>query len=261
MPFKHLDGLKFFYFDTLDLPGITHGVATRIGGESQPPWASLNVGGTVGDTPEIVAKNLVRIFKALGLDPTSKHDVWQIHSSEAKIVEFPLGSAEPEKADILITKQKNITLLMRFADCVPILLYDPVTQVISLVHAGRIGMLKGAPKETMRVLIESFGVDPQNVIAGIGPSICPDCYEVGPEIYSEFSDRMDPGELSTYFHTVDGKYHLDLWTCAESQLRNMGVEQIEISRICTADNISDWFSHRGENGRTGRFAALLCMNG
>ena len=189
MPFKHLNNLRFFYFESLDHPGITHGIAARIGGESTTPWASLNVGGTVGDLPEVVDRNIEKIFNALELDTASKFDVWQIHSSKVQIAEHPRGEVPPVRADIILTNRPNITLFMQFADCVPIFLYDPVLHAIALVHAGREGLAQKAPAVAVEAMVESFRVNPENIIAGVGPSICPECYEVGEEVYQNFIDK------------------------------------------------------------------------
>jgi hypothetical protein len=261
MPFKQINGVKIFYFESLDLPRITHGIVTRRGGVSPSPWASLNVGASVGDSPELVEKNIEKIFTAFEVDPDSKYDVWQIHSSTVQIAEYPRGAAPPVQADIILTNRPDITLLMRFADCVPIFLYDPVSQVIALVHAGREGLAKRAPGIAVESLVETFGVDPHNVIAGIGPSICPECYEVGEEVYQTYLDTLGKKASAEIFNLIGGNYHLDLWSCAQSQLQDAGVSQIELSEICTATNLDDWYSHRGEMGKTGRFAGIISLNG
>jgi len=261
MPFKQINGLRFFYFESLNLPGISHGVATRHGGESPSPWESLNVGGTVGDSPEGVEKNIEKIFNALELEPASKYDVWQIHSSKVQIAENPRGSTPPVQADIILTNRSHVTLLMRFADCVPIFLYDPALQAIALVHAGREGLAKRAPAVAVEALEETFGVAPKNVIAGIGPSICPECYEVGEDVYQNFLGTMGNEDAKGFFQLRGGNYHLDLWSCAQAQLQGAGVDQIEVSEICTATNLDDWYSHRGEMGNTGRLAVIISLNG
>jgi YfiH family protein len=261
MPFKRINNLKFFYFKGLDYPEITQAIATRHGGSSPAPWESLNVGGTVGDSTRRVEMNIQKIFSTLNLDPASKYDVWQIHSSEVQIVDKPRGSSAPVQADSMITDRPQITLFMRFADCVPIFLYDPVVHAIGIVHAGREGLAKRAPSIAVEALTKAFGVDPKNLIAGIGPSICPECYEVGEEIYQNFVEKIGEEVSSSYFQFREGCLYLDLWSCARFQLQDAGVEQIELSNICTATNLQDWYSHRGEMGKTGRFAALLHLNG
>jgi len=261
MPFKQISNLRLFYFESLDHSNLTHAIATRLGGVSPSPWDSLNVGGTVGDSPERVEENINRIFKALERDPASKYDVWQIHSSKVQIAEEPRGGNPHVQADIILTNRPHVSLLMRFADCVPIFLYDPVVQAIALVHAGREGLARRAPAIAVEALVETYGVNPQDLIAGVGPSICPACYEVGEEVVQKFRDTIGVNETLDYFQLINGSYHMDLWSCTQSQLQDAGVHQIEIAKICTATNLQDWYSHRGEMGKTGRFAALLYLNG
>lgn len=257
MPFRQIDTLKIFQFEIFNGHKLTHGIATRRGGVSPVPWKSLNVGASVGDELVRVYENRDRVFKALGRDPESRYDVWQVHSNKVQVVEAPRGEAPPVQADIMVTNQPGVTLLLRFADCVPILLYDPKVRAIALIHAGRMGLALNAPQAGVTALKEIYGAHPQNILAGIGPSICPECYSVGVEVQMDFQDRMGVTETSRYFHQKNDRYHLDLWLCSQTQLENAGVTQIENASICTAMNLADWYSHRAEKGKTGRFAAVL----
>jgi len=118
-----INGLKYYTFASLDGFGIKHGIFTRKGGVSQPPLASLNLGGTVADLQENVIENRRRLFQALQLPIESLHDVWQVHGTDIQIVEKPRPLDAPHvKADGMLADIPGITLLMRFADCVPILL-------------------------------------------------------------------------------------------------------------------------------------------
>ncbi len=260
MPFRQIDSLKIFQFEIFNRCQLTHAIATRRGGISPAPWKSLNVGASVGDEPARVQENRDRIFKTLGRDPASRYDVWQIHSNKVQIVESPRGEAAPIQADIIITNRPQVTLLLRFADCVPILLYDPVAKAIAMVHAGRQGLALNAPQMAVGALMEIYGSRPQDILAGIGPSICPDCYSVGEDVVLDFEMKLGKDEAKRYFHLKESHYHLDLWLCSQTQLENAGVSEIENSGICTAMNLSDWYSHRAEKGKTGRFAALIGLD-
>jgi len=257
MPFRQVESLRIFQFEIFDGCQLTHAVVTRRGGVSPAPWESLNVGASVGDDAVRVKENIARIFKTLGRDPASKHDVWQVHSNKVQVVDLPRGGAPPIQADIMITNRPEIILFMRFADCVPLFLFDPVAKAIALVHAGRQGLARNAPTAAVQALIKNFDSKPRHILAGIGPSICPDCYSIGEEAVRDFMDTVGEEEGKRYLTSVNNQVHLDLWSCTRAQLESCGVNQIENSGICTATNLSDWYSHRAEKGKTGRFAALL----
>ena len=257
MPFQHVDSLKIFQFEIFKGYQVTHGIVTRRGGISPNPWKSLNVGASVGDELARVQENRDRVFRALGRDPKSRYDVWQVHSNRVQIVEAPRGGAPPIQADIIVTNRSQVTLLLRFADCVPIMLYDPVVKAIGLVHAGREGLARKAPQAAVKAFIDVYGSRPQDILAGIGPSICPDCYVVGEEVLQDYEVAMGVETARNFFHQKNNQYHLDLWKCTQTQLQDVHVTQIENPGICTAMNISDWYSHRAEKGKTGRFAAIM----
>jgi YfiH family protein len=256
MTFVEKDGLRFFRFDSFP-DDVLHGVFTRRGGESPAPWASLNVGGTVGDDPDRVRRNRFRLFETMGRDPASIFDVWLVHGAETVFAESPRGDAPYQKADILFTDSPDVTLFMRFADCVPILLYDPVHRVGGIAHAGWRGSLLGVAATAVRAMSARYASSPRDILAGIGPSIGPDHYEVGEEVVAQAREIF--GEDSPVLLPYGEKYHLDLWAVNRLFLEEAGVTHIEVAEICTACHLEDWFSHRGEHGKTGRFGALLAL--
>ena len=132
MPFNHDNGIRYYTFGIFPRE-VTHAVFTRQGGVSPEPWASLNVGGTVGDEVTRVRENRFRSFTALGRRIDSLFDVWQVHSADAVCADAPRDPGkELIQADIIFTDKPNVTLYMRFADCVPILLHDPKQGVVGL---------------------------------------------------------------------------------------------------------------------------------
>ena len=176
------ENLRYYQFTSFDLPGVEHGVFSRHGGVSPAPFASLNMSISTGDALENVRANRERAFGALGRDPASVADLWQVHSADVVIADAPRGTREHlGKADALVTDRPEVTLFLRFADCVPILLYDPRRRVVGLVHAGWKGTLLKIPAQAVRVMIDRYGCRPADILAGIGPSIGPCHYEVGPE--------------------------------------------------------------------------------
>ncbi len=259
MPFYEKDGLRYLQFASLG--DTVHAIFTRHGGTSPAPWASLNVGGTVGDDPQRVRSNRLRAFAALERAPGSLHDVWQVHGADVVIAHEPRRPDKPyEKADVLLTDNPAVTLFMRFADCTPILLYDPRQGVVGLVHAGWQGTVRGAVRAAIRALQAQFSSRPQDVRAVIGPAIGPDHYEVGPEVVVQVRTAFGQNSASVLrLNQKSGRYHLDLWQANRLWLEAEGVQQVELAGICTACHLEDWYSHRAEKGRTGRFGALIAL--
>jgi len=162
------------------------------------------------------------------------------------------------QADIILTDKSDLTLYMRFADCVPMLFHDPRKGVIGVAHAGWVGTLRDVATSTVNTMKKQYGSNPADIVAGIGPSIGPDHYEVGSDVILQVMQKFgDESELLLKSH--NGKIHFDLWKTNQILLERAGVGTIEIAGVCTACNTSDWFSHRAEKGRTGRFGALITL--
>ncbi len=180
MGFLESNGLRYYQFDIFKGHPLFHAVITRQGGFSKGPYASLNTGGTVGDDPADVLANHHKIYETFGYPFDSRFDVWQVHGNEVLCTDAPREASVPHaKADGILTTNPAVTLFMRFADCVPILLYDPVKQVIGIAHAGWQGTFKKVAKEAVDKMTACYGSLPKDILAGIGPSICQQCYEVG----------------------------------------------------------------------------------
>lgn len=265
MPFIETDGIRYYTFESLADEGVAQAVFTRQGGVSPKPWAGLNVGGTVGDDPARVIENRQRAFRAAGRAPESLYDVWLVHGNEVVCTESPRLQHEPhKKADALLTDRPQVTLFMRFADCVPILLFDPVRRVVGLVHAGWQGAIRRTAGAAVEAMQARYASNSEDLLAGIGPSIGAHHYDVGPEVAAQVRQTFgqDAGKLLTA-HPQNGasRVQFDLWAANRLILEQCGVRQIEIARICTACHLEDWYSHRGEGGRTGRFGALIGLKG
>jgi len=258
MPFSQQNGLRYYTFEIFP-QNITQAVFTRQGGVSPRPFDSLNVGGAIGDDLAHIRENRIRSFKALRRVPESIHDVWQVHSADVIYADTPRPlDTDYQKADILLTDNPKVTLFMRFADCTPILLHDPQKQVIGLVHSGWLGTVRDAAGAAVRAMRERYGSNPADILAAIGPAIGPDHYEVGQDVISQVREAF--GEDAEALLEAHGdSIHFNLWKANRILLEREGVAQIEVAGICTACHPSDWFSHRGEKGKTGRFGALLAM--
>ena len=251
------NGLSYYQFDSLK---TKHAIFTRHGGVSPEPWGSLNVGGTVGDDVKRVQENRFLSFRAMDCAPESIFDVWQVHSADVVCARAPHPVGESyRQADIILTDKKDVTLFMRFADCVPLMLHDPQTGVIGVAHAGWMGTLRDVAASTVNAMKKHYGSNPSDIIVGIGPSIGPDHYEIGADVILQVMQTFgDDSERVLKSHR--GKIHFNLWEANRMLLERAGVQQIEISGLCTACNTQDWYSHRAEKGRTGRFGALIALH-
>jgi YfiH family protein len=218
------------------------------------------MGGLVGDEIHKVEMNRARAFEAVGKDPSSMYDVWQVHSSNVVCVDHPRTPGIPHlKADAILCNKPVVTLFMRFADCVPILLFDPGKKVVGLVHSGWQGTVKKILVNAIETMVRYYGSSIQDIRAGIGPSICAKHYEVGSDVVERINHAF--GSISNQIlKKVNNTVMFDLWEANRILLTQSGVTKIELSGLCTACQPEDWYSYRGEKGRTGRFGVLIGLN-
>ena len=260
MKFNTVEAVRYLTFDIFP-KDVIHAVFTRQGGLSPEPWNSLNVGGTVGDERDRVRENRYRSFAVLGRDRHSIFDVWQIHSADVVIANtaHPHFNSSPIfKADGIVTDNPAVSLFMRFADCTPVLLYDPCEKAIGLVHAGWQGTVKRAAAQAIKTMQAAYGSKPGDILAAIGPAIGPDHYEVGQDVLDQV--RYCFGDDSAgLIHEYAGRPHFDLWAANKLILQQAGVEQVEVAGLCTACHPDDWYSHRAQKGKTGRFGVLMAL--
>ncbi len=251
-----LNGVVLYRFEDLDgAAGLLHAVLTRIGGVSRGPYATLNLGHGVGDDPAAVEENHRRALGPLGLDPEEVVSPWQVHGATVDIVgPEDLGTVRPQ-TDALVTAAPGVPLLMRFGDCAPVLLFDPARRVVGLAHAGWRGVVVGVVGAAIETMTEGLGCATDDIWAGIGPTIGPCCYEVGRDVAREIASACPSG--TEVLRSVNGRIHADLPAAVEGQLHAAGVERIERGALCTSCGVDEFFSHRAEDGRTGRFGVVI----
>mgnify|MGYP005841089759 CR=1 FL=1 len=248
--------VRYYTFESLEDSRFVQGVFTRLGGCSEGAFASLNVSVKVGDDPARVAANHATICRALGIRAEDVVTAQQVHGDHVAVVVAGDGGRTYPETDALISNIPGLALMLRFADCVPILLYAPQQGAVALVHAGWQGTLLSIAAKAVRALEAAYGCRPEGIRAGLGPAIGPCCFQVGPEVVAQVQATFDYAERVLSLPQADGKMHWDLWRTNARQLYEAGVTQIEVARVCTRCNHHEWYSHRGENGHTGRFAVV-----
>ncbi|EWC63018.1 hypothetical protein UO65_1645 [Actinokineospora spheciospongiae] len=227
-------------------------VTTREGGVSRPPYDSFNLGGHVGDDPAAVRANRERLAGELGVPGDRLVWMEQVHGRTAQVVDGPV--AEPlEATDAVVTAEPGLALVVLVADCVPVLLGDPVAGVVGAVHAGRVGARVGVVPAALAAM-RTAGADVARVEVLLGPAVCGDCYEVPQAMQTDVEKHL-PGSAC---RTRRGTPGLDLRAGLWRQLADAGVARIGIDPRCTNEEAA-LFSHRRE-GTTGRLAAVTWVD-
>jgi YfiH family protein len=217
--------------------------STRLGGVSDGPFASLNLGILTEDDPASVVENRTRLCNAVGADPDGATMAWQRHGATVTEAQ-PRGIVTPGTVyghcDGLWSDEPGRAMLLLTADCIPIALARESDEApaVGILHAGWRGLLAGIVGNGVRAL------GSRGIAAAIGPSIGPCCYEVGDEVATPFREAFGEDIVR------DGK--LDLWTAAERALRAAGCERVDRFDMCTACDGHRFFSHRRDHGKTGR---------
>jgi YfiH family protein len=259
-----LEVLTWAAFDDHDVDAF---VTTREGGVSQGPYTSLNLGLHVGDDDTHVLRNRVRVADALGASLDDFVFCDQAHRPNVLVVtdEHRGRGARSRtdaipRTDALVTSVPGIVLVVMVADCVPLILHDPVAGVLACVHAGWGGTVRGVTSRAVEVMRE-LGSQPGDIIAGIGPAIPPDRYQVGEDVLAAAGDAFGDQIDQVIRPDGTGKWTFDLWRANTLQLSAAGVpeEQVHLSALGTGPN-SHFFSHRAENP-CGRFAAVARLRG
>ncbi len=289
------EGIHYLQFDHYrQFPELIHGIFTREGGYSEFPYASLNTS-RMGDSVENVARNRQRALEALSIADYPTVTLWQVHGADVTTLdlreEWRTDWAYPSyfrpgwtpqsirKGDALLSQERGMAIAFSFADCVPITFYDPVQHVIGIAHGGWRGTARGIVLATLEIMDQRFGTLAHDIYAGIGPAIGPCCYEIsqdvqdiftGQKAFSEqptpedYRDRVKESAVFSAQQLSDKtSLRIDLQVTNQNQLKMAGVqpEHIEVMDICTGCNTNLFFSHRKEQGKTGRFAVILALDG
>jgi polyphenol oxidase len=253
------NGVTFYASPLLEGMGVPHAFSTRLGGISHAPFDSLNLGNPNGsavqDDYENVWENYRRLQAAAGCAGRELCHVHQVHGSE--VVRAVAGRAfdMSAKADALVGSDLARVLSVRVADCVPILLAAEGGRTVAAVHAGWRGVISGAVPAALAAMGDETVAG--TCVAAIGPCIGGDAFEVGPEVVADFARVF--GDDAPIVRRVGEKGHVDLREAVRLQLLRAGVPENRINTTdrCTHRDADEFFSHRRENGLTGRLAALI----
>lgn len=267
---KHIVGpIEFFTYDSFSRQeGVSCVTTTRAGGLSTGPYESFNLGLRCEDDRDTVTDNRAQLSLVTEAFPDLLTFGRQVHGAGVTVVTGELigsGALEADSAiadtDGMVTDIADVPLVVLVADCAALSLYDPIKEVIGVAHAGWRGTVAGIAAVTVATMNEAFGTRPSDLIAGIGPSIGPCCYEVGGDVVDGLHDRH-PDIAGQVITTDAHAAHLDLWTANLLQLTAAGVreDRIEVAGLCTSCHTDVFYSHRAENGRTGRFASLIMLH-
>ena len=255
--------LEYLQADNIPVP---HCFTTRYGGVSRGHLASMNIGTHRGDDPENVVENYGILAQALGFDTQKLVLSRQTHTDVVRVVgrrEHGAGLFAPElePCDALVTNTPGTALVIFTADCTPILLHDPVTGAVGAVHAGWRGTAAGIAQKAVQTMAEQFGCKPQNIRAAIGPNIAQCCFQTDLDVPKAMVQALG-SEAKQWIRPEGDKYYVNLKEMNALFLRRAGVEDVEISNLCTACQPERFWSHRvtgGDRGSQG--AIILCKEG
>ena len=263
--------LEYLTFPSLEKSGLVeHLITTRLGGVSTGELSAMNLSFTRGDREENVLENYRRISRILGCgleDMVASHQTHTVNIRHVTASDRGKGITAPrdyENIDGLITDEEGIALVTYYADCVPLLLLDPVHRAIGLAHSGWRGTVNRMGEHMVKEMEAAFGSKPREMTVAVGPSICRECYEVSEDVAEQFTELF-PGNAEGANVAVkgkaQGKYQLDLWLANRLILEAAGIPKsnISVTDICTCHNSEYLFSHRASNGHRGNLGAFLML--
>lgn len=246
---------------------IHHGISTRFGGVSKGYCSAMNFSFKVGDDPAAVAENYRIFCEAIGADVEKCVLSDQTHTTNLRIVTADdigkglIRDRDYHDIDGLVTNCQGLVLVTHYADCVPLLFFDPVQRVIAASHGGWRGTVGCIAAKTVTAMQEHFGCDPADILCAIGPSICRDCFEVDTPVADAFSALPILNTDRVIRKRSGQKWDVDLQEANREILLRAGVkeEHITVTDLCTECH-PDWFhSHRATGGKRGVIAAFICL--
>lgn len=261
--YKEFMHTGYFTIDEFENTGVKACFSARIGGISPSPYNTMNLGYKSGDIKENIDSNFDILCGAAGFKKEDLVLSDQVHSNRCRVVgEADRGKGVLRESDIksvdgLTTNAQNTALCIFTADCVPVFLYDRVKDAVALCHAGWRGIVSGIIGNTIDTMVKAYGTKPSDLIAAIGPSIGPCCFNVGYDVVKTFKNVF--GDLNGIIIEEEGRYRINLWSAADSMLRDAGLrpEGIVNSALCTSCRGDLFYSYRRDGSLTGRMISII----
>ncbi len=265
---RESDGVRALVCAPLEQDGFVNGFSTRIGGVSEMPANALSLAGFNEDAAENILENRRRFLK-LFPGQWELAGCWQVHRADVRVVKTAEEAKPAENqlgetifCDVIVSNAEGVLAGVKTADCVPILLGDPVSGAFAAVHAGWRGTLAGAVVVGVERLAKEYDARPQDLRVAIGASAGACCYEVGSEVIEAFTERFANGK-ALFTETRPGHAMVDLLKANRDQLESAGVlvERIHTAPICTMCRTDLFFSYRKEKSLHGKVGRLMAVVG
>ncbi|MBI5683166.1 MAG: peptidoglycan editing factor PgeF [Deltaproteobacteria bacterium] len=246
---RSVHGIKFVTAPILETDKITHAFLTRIGG----------IDGRNEDRLENIEGNTAKTSKVFGFTSSKLITVNQVHGDDIVIIDGKQSTAKGVCADAITTNLKGVPIGVLTADCLPVILFDPINTAVGIVHAGWRGTLKRIVSKTVSVMNKRWGSSYNQMLAGLGPCVGECCYNVGKDVVerfrTEFSDSRD------FIKSKENEWHLNFKRANYNQLVFLGLlkKNIWVSRYCTSCRKDLFFSYRRDNKETGRQLSFVMI--
>jgi YfiH family protein len=260
---REFQGVRYYSCSAFEnLPHLRHGFSTRLGGSPNHKQCSFNLGMTSWDSEARVHENRHLFLSALKLEDAHLVTLHQIHSNRVHIIEDISGQWNRREGDALSTRLENVALAVQVADCLPILIADPVANAVAAVHSGWRGTLSRVLLRTIREMQRAFGSNPEDIRIAVGPGIQDCCFEVGAEVAALFRKEYPGDFLAKPAGNRPDKYFLDLCGALHAQMDLAGVPQKNRHNLgaCTRCSAGEFFSYRAEGPTAGRMMAIIGLS-
>ncbi len=256
-PLRDAGGLPLLFSPLLaGMPGLTHAFTTRLGGQSLEPlqWFNLGRHWPSEQSRRDATANRSRLCRALSLDFSRLVVPGQVHSTRIAWVSEPESLPD---VDAVASSLTDTPILLHYADCVPVIIFEQKTAAVCVVHAGWRGTAGGIVARAVRAISATLDAEPENMVAAVGPAIGDCCYPVGEDVARELA--ASAGGAERLIRRGDGRLFPDLKALNALQLLDSGVGAVDVCSFCTACRTDLFYSHRASGGKTGRQGAIACL--
>lgn len=236
--------------------------STRLGGVSEGSFHSLNLSTRVGDDEHSVNINRLRLCRVMSIEPGMVAQAQLVHGNHIEIIteQSPKGfSYKAPTTDGLVTDVAHVPLFIPVADCAAVAFFDPQQHVIGMLHAGWKGVVHRIIPTMVETMSTVYGSNPSNILVGVSPCLGPCCYEVREDFIHPFTEIFPTKVEDFFIPQADDTIHFDMWAALRWQLVESGITHFEGPTICTACRVDEFYSHRKERGKTGRFASTIVL--